>query len=245
MMLNVWNWHNQFDAEDIEMFQNPLYIARKYLNKVLPATARANNLSELRPSSTADILSTKSVRAKISKQSDTWPAPASPAPSPTNGSSSSAPSSSLGFDHKLIDLRLWSHCYLRWLTPVQIVGGGTPSEYVAQTAALHEIIHLQRDIADLEASLSQPPSRMSTVRVVPSQSSPAAAAPRASPFAQHVSLSQRVSSSYPYSPCRPSNPAAFFGSQVTMPRLSYADDVQSVNELSMSLEDVTIHGTPV
>jgi len=237
-MLNVWDWHNQFDSDDIEMFKNPLYLARKYLNKVLPATAKAKNHSELRPSSAADVLSKTSTRSHTFRLSSTLPMSPS-----TNGTSSASQSSLLGFEHKGIDLRLWSHCYLRWLTPVQIVGGGTPSEFVAQIAELRDIMNLQRDIANLESSLSQPPSRMSTVRVMPSPLSPGAAGRCDSPFAQHVAISQRISSSYPFSPCRPTNSAAFFGAQVTMPRLSYADDALSVDELSLG--DVTITGTPV
>ena len=48
------------------------------------------------------------------------------------------------------DLCLWSLCYLRWLTPVMIVGGGPACEYLTQCLLVEEITQLQQQISHLE-----------------------------------------------------------------------------------------------
>jgi len=50
----------------------------------------------------------------------------------------------------LADVRLWSLCYLRWLSPVMIVGGGSACEYLAQCLLVEEIGQLRQQIAELE-----------------------------------------------------------------------------------------------
>lgn len=244
--LNVWNWENQFDDDDIELFRNPLYAARTYLNKVHPSGAKGGASTDCRPVSSADILMMKNKRPMpTNKPTSTWPSAATTAAA--RGGDVMARSKALRFSCSLTHLRLWSHCYLRWMTPVQIDNGGTPCEYVARMALLSDIVQLQQQIADLESSLAQPKSRISAVPVVPAGwSSPTTAAYETpgSPFTQHVAVARRISSSYPYSPCRPANPTAFFGAQISMmPRISLAEDTMSVDELSLG--DVTTVGTAV
>lgn len=51
---------------------------------------------------------------------------------------------------KLRDVQLWSLCYLRWLTPVMIIGGGPACEYLTQCLLVEEIGQLRQQIAELE-----------------------------------------------------------------------------------------------
>jgi len=51
---------------------------------------------------------------------------------------------------RLSDIRLWSLCYLRWLTPVMVVGGGRSCEYLTQCLLVEEIAQLRQKIGDLE-----------------------------------------------------------------------------------------------
>lgn len=51
---------------------------------------------------------------------------------------------------KLRDVHLWSLCYLRWLSPVMIIGGGAACEYLTQCLLVEEISQLWQQITQLE-----------------------------------------------------------------------------------------------
>jgi len=51
---------------------------------------------------------------------------------------------------KLRDVHLWSLCYLRWLSPVMIIGGGAACEYLTQCLLVEEISQLRQQITQLE-----------------------------------------------------------------------------------------------
>ena len=46
----------------------------------------------------------------------------------------------------LLDVRLWSLCYLRWLSPVMIIGGGAACEYLTQCLLVEEISELHQQV---------------------------------------------------------------------------------------------------
>jgi len=53
------------------------------------------------------------------------------------------------------DVRLWSLCYLRWLSPVMIVGGGAACEYLTQCLLVEEIGQLRHEIVELEQATTE------------------------------------------------------------------------------------------
>ena len=60
-------------------------------------------------------------------------------------------------------LQLWSLCYLRWLSPAQIVNGGQACEYLTQCLLVEEILYLQQMIVDTKltnGSVSRRQSRL-------------------------------------------------------------------------------------
>jgi len=69
---------------------------------------------------------------------------------PVNGNKSAKLEPSV----KIYDIKLWSLCYLRWVAPVTVVGGGLASEYLTQCLLVEEIQSLQGKIASCESSLS-------------------------------------------------------------------------------------------
>jgi Myotubularin-like phosphatase domain/Myotubularin-associated protein len=55
---------------------------------------------------------------------------------------------------KLFNMKLWSLCYLRWISPIAIVGGGAASEYLAHCLLVEEIHSLRGKIANCESTLN-------------------------------------------------------------------------------------------
>lgn len=97
---------------------------------------------------------------------------------------------------KLADVRLWSLCYLRWLSPVMIIGGGAACEYLTQCLLVEEIGQLRQQITELEQATEGRDKRRSvlifgsggvtTTNLVGESASDC--------------LTQRVSSSFPFVP---------------------------------------------
>ena len=50
----------------------------------------------------------------------------------------------------LANVHPWSLCYLRWLSPVMIIGGGPACEYLTQCLLVEEIGQLRQQITELE-----------------------------------------------------------------------------------------------
>lgn len=57
----------------------------------------------------------------------------------------------LKLDLTVLTVRLWSLCYLRWIVPVTIVGGGRPAEYLTQCRLVEELHSLRLRVLDLES----------------------------------------------------------------------------------------------
>ena len=96
---------------------------------------------------------------------------------------------------KLPDVRLWSLCYLRWLTPVMIIGGGPACEYLTQCLLVEDIGQLRQQITELEQATEGGDKRRSflifgsggvTTDVVDNTAS--------------IGRMQRISSSFPFVP---------------------------------------------
>ena len=53
---------------------------------------------------------------------------------------------------KLMDIKLWSTCYLRWISPVAVINGGPAAEYLTQCRLVEEIHSLRARISDIETN---------------------------------------------------------------------------------------------
>jgi len=103
---------------------------------------------------------------------------------------------------KLRDVGLWSLCYLRWLTPLMIVGGGSACEYLAQCLLVEEIGQLRQEVAELEQAteVAAADKRRSVLIFGSGAASSAAADLVDSRTASVAGVTQHVSSSFPFVP---------------------------------------------
>jgi len=97
---------------------------------------------------------------------------------------------------KLADIGLWSLCYLRWLTPVMIIGGGPACEYLTQCLLVEEIGQLRQQITELEQATEGGDKRRSILIFGFSSG----AAMDLVDESKSARLTQRVSSSFPFVP---------------------------------------------
>lgn len=125
-------------------------------------------------------------------------------------------------------LRFWENCFLRWLAPIQIIGGGKPSEIVAQGLIMEDITSLQTEILRLEDNLSgklltpQPRCRRADKFVFGDPSS-----------LLRRELSKHVSSSYPFSPTQVVPCALLLPVPSPDSRSSMYEDSVSIDELTL------------
>lgn len=208
-LMTVWDWEKQFYAEDVALFTNPLYVAheqiakwqwrdlefdkayRKFTQRMTGADSKSGSLS---PKQTIDArklwrLQSTDVLALVGKEV-------------------------LRPGFKAPQIKLWEHCYLRWLTPIQIVGGGMPSEFLAQSVLMEEIRALQDKIGSLETSVAKPSVGRNSKRLKVKV-----------PFA--VKLNDCISSSYPFSPTRPPNLSIVPAVSPSLQRSSLNEDSNS------------------
>jgi len=193
-MLSVWNWENQFDEHMITLFCNPLY----------PISAD-----------------------RRWSEGHCWTFPRYVGCTQRHTGHFTAPNvvmcSSLSVirpKYHMPDLYLWSLCYLRWLTPVQIVSGGSPAELIAQRTLLSDIHTLQQDIARLEEEETVSSRR------------PGQRKQREIPV---ITLPQHVSSSYPFVSYHPSHQTSQSGyCTASSVQQSYDEDSVSVDELNVT-----------
>jgi len=193
--VSVWNWENQFDEATISLFSNPLYRSsrRGSIGSSSSWTFPAHSAS----ASKRQHHSGTTGPPRVSVTGAIWP-----------------------LRYHVPDLHVWTLCYLRWLSLVQIVDGGSATELLAQQALLSEIQDLQRDIAQLTdgGDRETPTTLLSERRVMPMPQ-------------------QRVSSSYPFAAYQLSNQTATLSSycMASAVRLSVASqDSVSVNEMNVS-----------
>lgn len=179
-LMSVWDWSKQFSEEAISLFNNPLYRARSELD--LNSNRTSNGPADKPPSYSMKLSGLSSYNAAIK------PTVLRPV-----------------ISHPL--LKFWSHCYLRWLTPVQILSGGTPSEYLQQCVLVEEIICLRHKIKSLELSTpftkaARPKSRL----IFETADNPS----------NKLSWSGNVTSSFPYTPRRNPSQLSYFETPITV-----------------------------
>jgi len=194
----VWNWESQFDDDTVALFRNPLY-----------------QLSAGRKASEDECWTfprcVSNAVASPQRHTGHFTAPVLP---------TALSVSVLRPRYHMPDLHVWSLCYLRWLTPVQIVYGGSPAELIVQQSLLSDIQALQQDIARLNGDqtvASRQPMHCD----------------------QHdlsvMMLPQRMSSSYPFAAYQLSNQTTQSGyCTASSVRFSYSEDSCSVDRLSVT-----------
>ena len=223
-LMSVWNWEVQFEEEDIAMFANPLYAARQ-LRTVYRNSSAAGSTEGLARSLPLELLSPTRPQASArgTRSLSRKPLPVTPIDPaydvlwPAFGA------------HRI---HLWEHCYLRWLTPVMIDGGGTPAEYISQCHALEGMNRMQQSILNL----LEMKGRDTSVGTEPKGDySDSAARDKLEQRVQAIGLitTDRLSSSYPFAPSRPANHTTLFIAQIPERMVSGSEDTLSMDELSV------------
>ena len=128
---SAWDWKFQLSDEQLLLFRNPLYILRNSydLGTVVEGAKAAllHSGGKLRESSYPLLLGSSPPSAYLFALQDTVLRPEVAA--------------SL--------IKVWTQCYLRWIIPAQIVGGGNPSQYMQQCILAEEVICLKHKLQTL------------------------------------------------------------------------------------------------
>ena len=127
--------------------------------------------------------------------------------------------------YSLPQLKFWEHCYLRWLTPIEIIGGGQTLEYVIQSRVMKDVSDLENEILKVKKSLQK-------LSVSDFNESLTSFGGSCQSY-KFDSPEAFISSSYPFAPKRPST-SAFF----TMPIIASYGDLQ---DLPMDGDNVSIN----
>jgi myotubularin-related protein 10/11/12 len=181
-LMSVWDWGKQFTEEDRSLGRNPLYLTKKELKLKLdkPVTNGASvDLQKLY----AKKLSTMYEPVARSNRKELRPVVTAPL------------------------MKFWSHCYLRWLTPIQIASGGTPLEYLQQCILVEEIICLQHQKESLENSTPFNKSERRKSRLIFSYNTP---------VKPNNKLSELLTSSFPFSPGGMPSHVSFMGTPLSL-----------------------------
>ena len=127
--LSGWDWSYQFDKENLALFQNPLYITRTELKLNIQASHSNSMTSDENKRRNAYSRKLNKVYECVPNQDVIVLYPEASLPM----------------------LKFWSQCYLRWIMPLQIIGGGNPSGYLQQCVLVEEILCLQHQVKSLES----------------------------------------------------------------------------------------------
>ena len=223
--LSVWDWSLQYAREEYALFYNPLYLASKEIDLDLSET---NKIQKAVSAAIPD-LNRKLILRKIytRKLTETWEA-VPEAKSDVLKPVIAAP---------LIEF--WSHCYLRWVTPHMLLGGGTPAQYLQQCILVEEIICLKHKLKTLKSSTPYNKSNRPNSELLfsPNVSTP------------NRRIPDKITSSYPYAPTatiphlsylRGAAPVSQFAKHSLI--LDTTDEERSCDELESSVDSMTLTG---
>ncbi|KAH9520425.1 Myotubularin- protein 10 [Bulinus truncatus] len=128
---SAWDWKFHLSDEQLMLFRNPLYTLRNSydLDTVVESakTALRQSGEKFRENCYSLLLGSSPPSAYMFALQDTVLKPEVTA--------------SL--------IKVWTQCYLRWIIPAQIVGGGNPSQYVQQCILAEEVICLKHKLQTL------------------------------------------------------------------------------------------------
>ncbi|RUS88205.1 hypothetical protein EGW08_004037 [Elysia chlorotica] len=148
---SAWDWKFQLSEEQVLLFNNPLYRLRTSydLDYVVDSakTALRSSGDALRENSYPLLLGKPPSNAEIFGLQEVV----------------LKPEVTAGL------IKFWSQCYLRWIIPAQIVGGGNPSQYVQQCILTEEVVCLEHKLSSLtlqlQKQLMQPPHQQQRQRL--------------------------------------------------------------------------------
>lgn len=134
---SAWDWKFQLGEEQLLLFNNPLYMLRTAydLDHVVDSAKNALRLSgeRLRENRYSLLLGNPPPTADVFALQEVILKP--------------EVTSTL--------IKLWSQCFLRWIIPAQIVGGGNPSQYMQQCVLAEEVLCLQHKLQLLNHQLQE------------------------------------------------------------------------------------------
>ena len=127
--MSVWDWSLQFTDKEMSLFNNPLYIAQHELMRMIPPrkTVVANTSEDVNTAYASHVY-------HIYSNTNDMPGKTAVLYPVTSGAA----------------LHFWSECYMRWMSPFVIVGGGSPAEYLQQCLLVEEIILLKHQFQSLQ-----------------------------------------------------------------------------------------------
>ena len=213
--MSAWEWSKQFSPDDMSLCNNPLYVTRYQLKSPLTKIgaemekgATVHQMWSKRRENGIDAGTNHKLYAK--KLSTMFEM--EPTIDPDNDILRPVVSAPL--------LKFWGHCYLRWLTPVQILAGGNPLEYLTQCILVEEILCLQHKAESLQNAtpFNKADRRRSALIFGAESPSSARNAVRAAAAATATprNKGELVTSSFPYSPGRLPTHVSFLGTPISL-----------------------------
>ncbi|XP_013392417.1 myotubularin-related protein 10-B isoform X2 [Lingula anatina] len=158
-LLSVWDWSLQFKNEEQSLFKNPLYVAEhevvKHRRESASLEDSKRSLAEEKGASALES------STEVNKDSSLVRNLGYLIVDDYNDTLQTISKSDLDILLPQVKgplIKLWSQCFLRWLIPVQIIGGGSPSEYFQQCILVEEILHLKHRVKVLESSQQDIPN---------------------------------------------------------------------------------------
>ena len=199
-MLSVWDWDKQYDREAMALFRNPLYTARTELNLTQTPKCLLDGLSD---------------------KNEIWAAVNKIYAKRLNNIYDFAPEEKTRVLRPVVSaplIKFWSLCYMRWLTPVEIVGGGTAMEYLQQCMLVEEILVRQYKVTCMEKSVPYQKSERPNSDLIFSE--PVMRTQPETPATDIQNKSsiyrQSLSSSFPFTPAKMSGSRSFMGSPLKL-----------------------------
>lgn len=133
--MSVWDWSKQFDKDFLSLGRNPLYMTKTDMK--LRLSEDLGDLDGVQNGTNVAQLRKQLYRLKL------------------NGLFETVPKSRTRMLRPVVQaprIQFWAYCYLRWVGPLQVVGGGSIMEYLQQCILVEDITVLQHRIHTLESS---------------------------------------------------------------------------------------------
>ena len=210
-LMSVWDWSKQFSTDDMSLCNNPLYLTRYQLKSPLTKIG-----AELEKGATYQQAWSKKrengidvgTNHKLYAKKLSTMFEIEPNIDPDNDILRPVVSAPL--------LKFWGHCYLRWLTPVQILAGGTPLEYLTQCILVEEIFCLQHKAESLQNATPFNKADRRRSALIFGADSPSSARNAVSAASTPRRKGDLVTSSFPYSPGRLPTHVSFLGTPISL-----------------------------
>ena len=227
-LMSVWEWSKQFSEDDMSLCNNPLYLTRYRLKKPLSkigaelgqSAASQETWSKEKENGIDVGTNHKLYAKKLSSMHET-----EPSIDANNDFLRPVVSAAL--------LKFWGHCYLRWLTPVQIIAGGTPLEYLTQCILVEEILCLQHKVESLQNSTPFNKADRRRSALIFGTDSPSSAQTAINAATTPRSKRELLTSSFPYTPGQLPSHVSFLGTPISL----FVEGSILANEDSESEED--------